>query len=70
MCRVDRTADQTALSACTVATEGAAARGPHTLGAAFLTLHENGRFVAIIVDADPAPPARACWRRPTSASRP
>lgn len=44
--------EQTALSACTVATK-AQLPAVRTLGAAFLTLHENGRFVALIVDADP-----------------
>ncbi|GAA3439475.1 FkbM family methyltransferase [Kutzneria kofuensis] len=46
-------AEQPVLSACTVATK-AQLPAVRTLGAAFLTVHNNGRFVALIVDADPA----------------
>ncbi|HEY0497437.1 MAG TPA: glycosyltransferase, partial [Kutzneria sp.] len=45
--------EQSALSACTVATK-AQLPAVRTLGAAFLTVHGNGRFVALIVDADPS----------------
>ena len=45
-------AEQPVLSACTVATK-AQLPAVRTLGAAFLTVHENSRFVALIVDADP-----------------
>ncbi|HTI25906.1 MAG TPA: FkbM family methyltransferase [Kutzneria sp.] len=44
--------EQPVLSACTVATK-AQLPAVRTLGAAFLTVHGNGRFVALIVDADP-----------------
>ena len=44
--------DQSVLSACTVATK-AQLPAVRTLGAAFLTVHQNARFVALIVDADP-----------------
>jgi FkbM family methyltransferase len=44
--------EQSALSACTVATK-AQLPAVRTLGAAFLTVHDNARFVALIVDADP-----------------
>jgi FkbM family methyltransferase len=46
------TVEWVAFSACTVATK-AQLPAIRTLGASFLTIHQDARFVALVVDADP-----------------